>query len=117
MNSNRSLIATNRVEGTPVFTPDGERIGSIDFLMVEKISGQVKFAVVKFGGFLGFGEEQYALPWQAFFYEPKFEGYVATASPEEVRGAPSFRDDMWGDEAWQESLYSHYGRPPLVRGK
>lgn len=116
MDLDRSLIATNRVEGTPVYTPDGESIGSIDFLMVEKTTGQVKFAVVKFGGFLGLGEEQYALPWQAFFYEPKFEGYVATASPDEVRKAPAYRDDLWGSNAWQESLHAHYGHPPIVRG-
>ena len=48
----RSLKA---VEGTTVYDPTGNNIGSIKRLMIEKISGRVAYAVMSFGGFLGMG--------------------------------------------------------------
>jgi len=49
----RSLIASDRVESTPVYRSDGEKVGTIERLMIDKISGQVAYAVMSFGGFIG----------------------------------------------------------------
>ena len=49
----KPLIESDRVEGTTVYDPDGNNIGSIKRLMIEKISGKVAYAVMSFGGFLG----------------------------------------------------------------
>src|SRR5215475_10212444 len=48
-----SLIGSDKVEGTPVYDAKGERIGSIERVMIDKKSGQVAYAVLSFGGFLG----------------------------------------------------------------
>ena len=50
------LIASDKVEGTAVYNAQGERMGSIYTLMIDKYSGQVSYAVMSFGGFLGIGE-------------------------------------------------------------
>jgi hypothetical protein len=50
-----TLIASDRVEGTPVRRADGEKIGTIQRLMIDKLSGSVAYAVLSFGGFLGMG--------------------------------------------------------------
>ena len=50
-----TLIASNRIEGTNVCRPNHEEIGTIQRLMVDKVSGKVAYAVLKFSGFLGFG--------------------------------------------------------------
>ena len=47
------LIASDRVEGTAVLRPTGEKIGSIERVMIEKMSGRVAYAVMAFGGLLG----------------------------------------------------------------
>ncbi len=47
------LIASDRVEGTAVRRPNGDRIGHIERLMIDKISGKVSYAILSFGGFLG----------------------------------------------------------------
>jgi PRC-barrel domain len=52
-----NLIASDRVEGTPVCRPTGEQIGVIQRLMIDKLSGQIAYAVLSFGGFLGFGQK------------------------------------------------------------
>ena len=57
------LIASDKVEGTPVRRSDGDRIGTIERVMIDKRSGKVAYAVMTFGGFLGIGEEYRALPW------------------------------------------------------
>ena len=52
-----SLIGSDKVQGTAVYGPDEEKIGPIERVMIEKISGKVSYAVLSFGGFLGFGEK------------------------------------------------------------
>jgi hypothetical protein len=54
-----SLIASDRVEGTPVRRTGGEKIGTIERLMIDKISGNVAYAVLSFGGFLGMGQKHF----------------------------------------------------------
>ena len=49
------LIGSDKVEGTAVYDAHGEHIGSIERVMIDKRSGQVAYAVLSFGGFLGIG--------------------------------------------------------------
>ncbi len=59
------LIASDKVEGTAVYNRAGERLGSVRNVMIDKFSGQVAYAVMSFGGFLGVGERYHPLPWAA----------------------------------------------------
>ncbi len=56
-NETISLIAADKVEGTPVYNADDEKLGTVDKLMIDKVSGRVSYAVMSFGGFLGRGRE------------------------------------------------------------
>jgi PRC-barrel domain len=56
-------IESDRVEGTSVYDPQGNDIGGIKRLLIEKTSGRVAYSVMSFGGFLGMGEEEHAVPW------------------------------------------------------
>jgi hypothetical protein len=60
-----SLIGSDKVEGTAVYGADKRKIGSVQRVMIDKISGKVAYAVVSFGGFLGMGEDYYPMPFQA----------------------------------------------------
>ena len=68
-----SLIGSDRVEGTAVRRPDGSKIGSIERLMINKLSGKVAYAVLSFGGFLGMGEKHAPIPWDRLTYDPALE--------------------------------------------
>jgi sporulation protein YlmC with PRC-barrel domain len=59
----KPLIESDRVEGTTVYDRQGNNIGSIKRLMIEKLSGRVAYAVMSFGGSLGLGSEEHAIPW------------------------------------------------------
>jgi sporulation protein YlmC with PRC-barrel domain len=52
------IISSEKVEGSAVYNPAGDKLGSIDDLMIDKISGQVQYAVLEFGGFLGMGTDR-----------------------------------------------------------
>jgi hypothetical protein len=53
----KPLIESDRVEGTTVYDPAGNNIGSIKRLMIEKLSGRVAYSVMSFGGFLGMAQK------------------------------------------------------------
>ena len=88
------LIASNKVEGTAVYGREGDRLGSIYNFMVDKFSGQVEYAVMTYGGFLGMGTRYYPLPWRILTYDTRQGGYRIDMSSRDFERAPSFgRDD------------------------
>lgn len=70
------LIASSKVEGASVFDRRGEMLGTIHTVMIDKLSGQVAYAVLATGGFLGVGESYRPLPWRAMAYDVRLGGYV-----------------------------------------
>jgi hypothetical protein len=87
---NMLLIASNKVEGTPVVDRNGSRIGTIDNFMVDKYTGRVAYAVMSFGGTFGFGSSLFPLPWPLLDYDEEKGGYVLDIDKEEVADAPRF---------------------------
>ena len=111
----RPLIESDRVEGTSVYGADGTHIGSIQRLMIEKRSGQVAYAVMTFGGFLGIGEDSYTIPWAKLDYDTELGGYRTELSADQLKGAPTFgRDDdtSWSDRDRERTLHDYYGVSP-----
>jgi sporulation protein YlmC with PRC-barrel domain len=82
------LIASNKVEGTAVYNRNGDKIGTVQNFMVGKRSGRVAYAVLSFGGFLGFGGSYHPLPWSALTYDSGRGGYVVDVDPERLKNAP-----------------------------
>jgi hypothetical protein len=109
-----NLIGSDKVEGTAVYGADENKIGSIERVMIDKISGKVSYAVLGFGGFLGLGNEHYPLPWQSLKYDTRLGGYVTGVTEEQLRGAPKFSDERdwdWADAARNHAVDSYYGVP------
>ncbi|WP_288484406.1 PRC-barrel domain-containing protein [uncultured Novosphingobium sp.] len=104
------LISSDKVEGTRVYNPRGDRLGSIRNFMVNKRSGQVEYAVMEFGGILGIGNEYYPLPWDLLSYDAKQGGYVVDLEKDKLEGAPRYNDgDPTWDEIYARQVYGHYG--------
>ena len=109
------LISSNRVEGTPVYNLDGEKLGTVDSMMIDRDTGQVAYAVMAFGGFLGMGEKLHPMPWKTMVYDKQREGYVVTLSREELEEAPNMEANEFGrldDRDYQETVYTHYKAEP-----
>ena len=107
-----TLIASDKVEGTNVYDHSGNRLGEIDRVMIDKKSGHVSYAVLSFGGFLGFGESNYPLPWDQLRYDTRQDGYVVDITEEQLKGAPHYgmQDTVdWSDAQWRGSIDEYYG--------
>ena len=86
---------------------DGEKIGQIETLMLDKFSGHVSYAVLSFGGWFGMGEDHYPLPWARLKYNEKLGGYVVNLTKDQLDRAPKYHDDNWqgrGVEEYWEAL-------------
>jgi hypothetical protein len=106
------LIASNKVEGTAVYSPGGERLGSVYNFMVHKRSGQVAYAVMSFGGFLGMGSSYHPLPWKQLTYDTRLGGYVVTLSKAQLEAAPAYSEselDVWDDPVYSRRIDDYYG--------
>ncbi len=91
--SDTDVISSDRVEGTTVYNHAGDKLGSIDDLMIDKRTGQVRYAVLEFGGFLGIGTDRYPLPWNVLDYDVEKEGYVVPLDKAKLDGAPKYPHD------------------------
>ena len=85
-----NLIGSDKVQGTPVYRSNGERVGTIDRVMIDKLSGKVAYAVMSFGGFMGLGEDYYPVPWSTLKYDTNLGGYRVNLTNEQLKGAPKY---------------------------
>ena len=109
-----NLIGSDKVEGTAVYGADDQKIGSIERVMIDKISGKVSYAVLSFGGFLGVGDEHYPLPWQSLKYDTGLGGYRTGITQQQLERAPKYGNDNswnWSDTSRTRSINDYYGVP------
>ena len=118
--STHSLITAERVNGTPVFNRAGDRIGHVEDLSINKVSGQVVHALLSFGGFLGIGERFHPLPWGVLTYDVDKDGYMVPLDKAQLEAAPSYSKDeldAFGgkDHSYRDTLFAYYGQYGAMR--
>jgi PRC-barrel domain protein len=109
-----NLIGSDKVEGTAVYGADSQKIGSIERVMIDKISGKVSYAVLNFGGLFGLGGDHYPLPWQSLKYDTILGGYVTGLTENQLKGAPRYGNDNewnWSDPRRARAVNDYYGVP------
>jgi hypothetical protein len=84
-----NAIPATRVIGASVFDSDGERLGVVEDIMLDKTSNGILYAVISFGGFLGLGERYRALAWSLLEYDPALGGYVVPRTRRQLEAAPA----------------------------
>ena len=110
----KPLIESDRVEGTAVYDRNGNRIGSVKRLMIDKKTGQVAYTVLSFGGFLGLGSEEHTIPWNKLDYDTSLGGFRTDITEDQIRGAPGFyreRDYDWSDRQRERELHDYWNAP------
>ena len=111
-----NLIGSDKVQGTPVYRSNGERVGTIDRVMIDKLSGKVAYAVMSFGGFMGIGEDYYPLPWSLLTYNERLDGYEVNVSEQQLKGAPKYSKHEswdWSDATRGRKVYDYYDVTPF----
>jgi hypothetical protein len=111
------VIESDRVEGTAVFNHQGRQIGTIQRLLIEKVSGRILYVDVTFGGFLGIRVHHRTVPWDKLSYDKALQGYRTDITEEQVQDAPSFYggegDDLvWPDRKREKELRDYWHDSP-----
>jgi hypothetical protein len=110
-----SLISAEKVQGTAVYNTQGERLGDVNDVMIDKRSGKIAYAVMSFGGFLGMGSDYHPLPWNTLKYDTRQGGYVVGLTKEQLEGAPRFGQSeapAWGDRNYEQRIHDYYKADP-----
>ena len=105
------VISSEKVEGTTVYNTAGEKLGSVDDLMIDKVSVQIRYAVLEFGGFLGMGTDRYPLPWNMLKYDTAKEGYVVPLDKDKLEKAPRYAETEVPEYTtdYGKRVYNYYG--------
>jgi len=107
-----NLLSTSTLEGDEVRNPEGEKLGTIEDIMINVDDGCIAYAVLSFGGFLGMGDKLFAVPWETLRVDTNEECFVLNVEKEKLEKAPGFDKDHWpnmADPTFQEQIYGHYG--------
>lgn len=105
------LIPAERVNGTTVFNTSGDKIGSVEDIAIDKLSGQVAYAILSFGGWLGIGDRHHPVPWHVLNYDVEKRGYVIPMDKAQLEQAPSFEAHElsgWDDQNRRDDIYTYY---------
>ena len=108
------LIASDKVEGTAVYGTDQNKIGELERVMIDKMSGKVAYAVVSFGGFLGIGEDYYPIPWSTLKYDTNLGGYRVGVTRDQLDKAPKYSESTgwnWNRDN-DRRVYDYYKAEP-----
>src|SRR5678816_3901345 len=84
-------ISSTKVAGTAVYNANGDKLGSIDDVIIDKVSSKVRYAALEFGGFLGVGTDRYPLPWTMLKYDTRLDGYVVPLQKAQLENAPRYQ--------------------------
>jgi PRC-barrel domain len=110
----RNLIAADKVVGSAVYNRQGEHLGSVYGLMLNKLNGQVAYAIMSFGGFLGIGESYHPLPWRVLTYDTRLGGYVVDLDRNRLEKAPRYDAGTEPDWTTYPPAIDAYYMNPLV---
>lgn len=112
----RAILAS-KVKGTTVYNTQGDKIGTVEDVVLDKMSDHIMFAALGFGGVLGVGEKYAPVPWSMLNYEPERGGYVVSLSQEMIKKAPVFdlsdltKDDGMEANSVRSQAYAYYQVP------
>lgn len=110
-----SLMGADTLIGNDVSNYENEDIGEIKEIMLDVSSGNIEYAVLSFGSFLGFGEKLFAVPWGALKLDTENKRFLLNIDKDRLKNAPGFDKNAWPDLADQtlsNDLHSYYGTRP-----
>ncbi|WP_229440724.1 PRC-barrel domain-containing protein [Massilia sp. BSC265] len=114
-----ALMGAETLIGDSVVNAQEEDLGDIKEIMLDMQTGQVAYAVLAFGGFLGLGEKLFAVPWQALHLDTVNKRMVLNVEKERLKSAPGFDKHSWPDMSditWVSGIHSFYGTDPQRSG-
>jgi sporulation protein YlmC with PRC-barrel domain len=107
------MLSASTLTGDEVTNRTGDKLGHIKDLVIDTQTGQIQYAVMSTGGFLGLGDRLFALPWKVLDLDPEQHSFILDVGVERLKKAPGFDKDHWpdmGDQLWAKEVSSYYER-------
>lgn len=108
-------IRVKKVLGTAVKDSAGDKIGRIEDVVLDKLTNNIMFAVVGFGGVAGMGEKFHPIPWASLDYDKSEDAYVVGMTKEQLKQAPADTIEQLtaaDGQTYRDRSYSYYGATP-----
>ena len=103
------------VLGMNVQTRDDEAAGEIKDVIVDTRRGDIAYAILAAGGWLGMGDSLFAVPWSSLRFDPEDDNLVINITKERLQAAEKFTEDKWpdfNDPNRLVTVYDYYGQWP-----
>lgn len=110
-----TVLPVGSLTGNDVVNVDGEKLGSIASYGIDLDRGRIAYAVLSVGGFMGFGDKWFAVPWDALQFSPHDRRFILNVNRELLQDAPGFDKDNWPsleNRQFALQVYKYYGRVP-----
>lgn len=111
----RNTLSATTIIGDDVRNVAGEDLGEVTDIMLDLETGNIAYAVVDMGGFLGIGGKLFAVPWSAMTLDTDEHEFVVDIDKTRLENAPGFDKDDWpdfSDRAWGKSVHDYYQQAP-----
>ena len=108
------LMGAETLLGNAVFNPEGENLGVIREFMIDMDTGEIEYAVLSFGGFLGLANKLFAVPWRALKLDTEHHRFTLKIASGVLKDAPGFDKNQWpsmADELWARDVHHFYSTP------
>lgn len=116
------VMSASTMIGDRVTNAEGDDLGEVKEIMIDRDTGRIAYAVLSFGGVLGMGDKLFAVPWQALELSTEDKAFHLDIDREKLESAPGFDKDNWpGTDGasttagWLLTVYEHYGHQPYWR--
>lgn len=109
------VMAADTLQGDSVVNPQGDKLGTIEDIMLDVPGGRIAYAVLSFGGIMGMGDKLFAIPWSALTLDADNKCFVLDIPQDHLKNAPGFDKDHWptmADESWASQLHTYYNTQP-----
>jgi sporulation protein YlmC with PRC-barrel domain len=116
--SGANVFRSSELIGMDVKNTQGEDLGEIEDLVVDSSQGEVRYAVLSFGGFLDIGNKLFAVPFHAVKLHKNVGDadeywFVFNIDKERLENAPGFDESNWPDFTsadWNRDIDVFYGQ-------
>lgn len=108
----KHAIRATELTGTNVQNLQGENIGKIQDMMIDTDTGEILYSVLSFGGFMGIGDEYFAIPIEALVFSEEDDLVKLDIDKETLKNAPGFNKENWPVQPKDDfinSVYDYYG--------
>lgn len=111
----RMTLSASTLIGDKVNNPQDVHLGTLKDIMIDLDSGRIAYAVLSYGGILGFGDKLFAVPWNALTLDAENHAFILAVDKNKLQQAEGFDPDDWpdmADQSWSRRVHDFYGTQP-----